>query len=63
MKVKKETRNLWAEKTFDLTNIGAGVLIFSQIISEDKPNFLLVFVGFILVAFGYVLSYILLEKK
>lgn len=59
--INKETRRIWAEKTFELTNIGAGALIFGQFLSEKKLSLLFILSGIILVGIGYFLSYIFLK--
>lgn len=52
-------RKIWAEKTFELTNIGAGAALFGQIISGNTFSLHIFVLGLILVFTGYVMSYIL----
>ncbi len=61
--INKETRKVWAEKTFELTNIGAGVLVFGQLVSGGKPKAELLALGLLLIAIGYYLSYLFLKGK
>ena len=63
MKVDKETRRLWAEKTFELINIGAGALLFGRVLSGRGFSPAEALGGLFLVAIGYILSYILLKRK
>jgi hypothetical protein len=51
-------RKLYAEKTFELTNIGAGALLFSQFLSDRAFSWLATGVGLVLVGVGYLASYI-----
>ena len=61
--VNKETRRLWAEKTFELTNIGAGVLFFGQFLSKEGFQILPAIAGLILILAGYFASYSLLKRR
>jgi len=61
--INQKTRYLWAEKTFELTNIGAGALIFSQFLSEKGFSLKASIIGIILIIIGYLLSYFLLKSK
>lgn len=61
--VNQETRKLWAEKTFELTNIGAGALIFGQAFSSEKFSAINALLGVLLIIGGYLASYILLKKR
>ncbi|MBI5122645.1 hypothetical protein HZA75_02180 [Candidatus Roizmanbacteria bacterium] len=63
IKLTAKTRTLWAEKTFDLINIGAGATLFGQFISEKGFSLLSTILGLILVIIGYIISYLLLEEK
>ena len=54
--MNKDMRKLWAEKTFEPTNIGAGALIFGQFISGKDLDMWPVIAGFALIAFGYILA-------
>lgn len=63
MILNRQTRELWAEKTFELTNIGAGALIFGQFLSDKGFSLPMTIGGLILVAFGYLISLALLRKK
>jgi len=63
MAINSKIRQLWAEKTFELTNIGAGALIFGQFLSDKGFQVLPTIIGFILVLVGYTASLILLSKK
>jgi hypothetical protein len=55
--VNKETKKLWAEKTMELTNIGAGVLLFGQFVSNTGPKVTAMIAGAIFIALGYLASY------
>lgn len=61
--MNQETRKIWAEKTFELTNIGAGALIFGQALSGKQFSAFTASIGILLIIFGYVASYILLKKR
>ncbi len=63
MTLNRKTREIWADKTLELTNIGAGALIFGQFLSEGKFSFLFVIIGLLLISAGYLISFILLYKK
>ena len=66
IKFGPKLRKLYAEKTFDLTNIGAGALLFGQFLSEEGFSWLATGVGLVLVVIGYVTAYSLYqggEKK
>lgn len=63
MILTKETRYLWAEKTFELMNIGAGALLFGQFLSEKGFSVPLTIGGLVLIAFGYIASLVLLRRK
>lgn len=47
MILNPKIRQVWADKTFELTNIGAGALLF----------------GLLLIILGYVISFVLLRKN
>ena len=57
-----EVRKLWAEKTFELMNIGAGALIFGQAFSTHSFSLEVAFLGIFLVVLGYTHSYFLLKR-
>ena len=59
IRIRPEVRKIWAEKTFELTNIGAGAALFGQIISGNTFSLHIFVLGLILVFTGYVMSYIL----
>jgi hypothetical protein len=61
--LNKETRKLWADKILELTNIGAGALIFGQLVSDKpfSPSLILVGVGIFVT--GFFLSLVLLRKN
>ena len=52
--IRSEVRKIWAEKTFELTNIGAGVTLFSQFVSDKSVSWTAVCAGLILVLTGYI---------
>lgn len=58
-----KTRQVWAEKTFELTNIGAGALLFGQFLSEKGFSVLATILGLFLMVLGYAISFVLLRKK
>lgn len=57
-----ELRKLWAEKTLELTNIGAGATLFSQFFTGQAFSWPAIIVGFIMVIVGHIISYILYKK-
>ena len=57
----KELQKLYAEKTFELTNIGAGALLFGQFLSEKGFPPRLVILGLVIAVSGYIASYSLLK--
>lgn len=61
--VSKDTRHLWAEKTFELMNIGAGALIFGQFLGREKLSWTYIMSGILLVIIGYFFSYLLLKGR
>ena len=63
MILNKKTRELWAEKIVDLSNIGAGALIFGQFLSEKGFSLSSIFLGVIIILIGYTISFALLKKK
>ena len=63
MILNPKIRQVWAEKTFELTNIGAGALIFGQFFSEQGFSPIATLLGFLLVVLGYIISFVLLRKK
>lgn len=63
MILNPKIRQLWAEKTFELTNIGAGALLFGQFFSEGGFSLLATLLGILLIILGYVISFVFLRKK
>lgn len=63
MILNPKTRFVWAEKTMELTNIGAGALLFGQFLSEKGFSVEFTLAGFLLVILGYIISFALLRKK
>ena len=63
MILNSKTRQVWAEKTFEFTNIGAGALLFGQFVSGNGFSILPTVFGLALVGLGYVISLALLSKK
>ena len=63
MILNPKIRQVWADKTFELTNIGAGALLFGQFFSDNGFSFLATFLGLLLIVVGYVISFVLLRKK
>ncbi len=57
-----QLKKLWAEKTFDLTNIGAGALLFGQFLSDKRFSWTATVLGLILIIVGYLTSYYLIKK-
>jgi hypothetical protein len=56
-KISLDLRKFYAEKTFDLTNIGAGALLFGQFLSGGQFSWIAGAVGIALIVSGYVVSY------
>lgn len=63
MSINSKTREVWAEKTFELTNLGAGALIFGQFLSDKGFSWQMALAGVFLIVSGYLLSLVLLSKK
>lgn len=66
IKISPNLRKFYADKTFDLTNIGAGALLFGQFFSEKVISLAATAIGLILIIIGYIASYFLYqggEKK
>lgn len=61
--MNKETKKLWAKKTFELTNIGAGVLLFGQLVSNTGPKVPAIVGGLGLIVLGYFVSYTFLRTQ
>lgn len=61
--MNKDIRKVWAEKTFELTNIGAGVLLFGQLIANTGPKVPVLFAGLGLIVTGYCVSYTFLRTR
>lgn len=61
--ITKEMKVLWAEKTCDLINIGAGATIFGQFVSDSAYSWQLSIFGLFLIVVGYIISYIFLQTK
>jgi len=59
----ESVKKLWAEKTFELMNIGAGALLFGQFFSNHKFNIPIAIVGLLFIIAGYLFSYLLLHKR
>lgn len=55
MILNPKTRQVWAEKTFELTNIGAGALLFGQFFSDKGFSLLPTLLGLLLIILGYVI--------
>jgi hypothetical protein len=62
-KMNQDLRKLWAEKTFELTNIGAGALIFGQAFAKKDFSLIIALMGILLIVSGYFLSYLFLKKR
>lgn len=62
VKVSVELKKFYAEKTFDLTNIGAGALLFGQFLSEKGLSWIAIGAGLMLVMVGYIASYLLYQE-
>jgi hypothetical protein len=58
IRIRSALRKLYAEKTFELTNIGAGALLFRQFLSDRAFSWLATGVSLVLVGVGYLASYI-----
>jgi hypothetical protein len=52
-----------AQKLFELANIEAGVIVFSEVMGRDVVRWGLITVGLTLFAVLYTLSYILLSPR
>jgi hypothetical protein len=66
IRISRDLRIFYADKTFALTNIGAGATLFGQFFSDDGFSWPTTLVGFALIITGYVASYFLYqggEKK
>ena len=63
MILNSKIRQVWAEKTFEFTNIGAGALLFGQFLSKQGFSVVATIFGLLLVILGYVISFVLLRKK
>ena len=63
MILNSKTRETWADKTFEFTNIGAGALLFGQFLSEQGFSAIATIFGLLLVVLGYLISFVLLRKK
>lgn len=59
LKFDYKLRQLWAEKTFDLLNIGAGSMLFGQFLSEKWFSWEATVAGLCLVVLAYISSYVL----
>lgn len=55
--IKPELKKLYAEKTFDLTNIGAGATLFGQFLADKDFSWRIVILGILLIGIGYSVSY------
>lgn len=62
IKINANTKKLWAEKTFELTNIGAGATLFGQFIYDKGFSWTATIIGILLVIVGYIASYFLTKK-
>lgn len=63
MKPNDETRTIWAEKTFELTNIATSVLLFGQFLSDKPIKVSLAIAGLCFFLLGYGLSLVIMQKK
>ncbi len=63
MILNPKIRQIWADKTFEFTNIGAGALLFGQFLSEKGFSLIATVFGLLLVVIGYLASFVLLRKK
>lgn len=63
MILNPKIRHVWSEKTFELTNIGAGALLFGQFFSDKGFSILATLLGILLIVLGYIISFVLLRKK
>lgn len=63
MILNPKIRQVWAEKTFELTNIGAGALLFGQFFSKEGFSLPATLLGILLIVLGYVTSFVFLRKK
>jgi hypothetical protein len=61
-KLSPQVKKMWADKTLDLTNIGAGATIFGQFIGNQGFSWLATLVGLIVIVSGYIVSYFLYEE-
>lgn len=59
VKINQELRKLYADKTFDLTNLGASALLVGQFFSKDPVSWEGIVVALVLVIAGYMISYVL----
>lgn len=63
MILNPKIRQVWAEKIFELTNIGVGALLFGQFFSDKGFSVLATLLGILLIVLGYIISFVLLRKK
>lgn len=63
MILNSKIRQVWADKTFEFTNIGAGALLFGQFLSEKGFSLITTIFGLLLIAIGYLASFVLLRKR
>lgn len=61
--MNEHIRKLWAEKTFELMNIGAGAFIFGQAFAKKEFSLPIAVIGVLFVIVGYISSYLLLKYK
>ena len=58
-----ERKKIIAERFFDLANIEAGVIVFSELAGRGEVRIGLVLLGFILFVVLYAVGYLLLTKE
>jgi predicted permease len=55
--------NITAQKLFELANIEAGVIVFSEVMGRDVVRWELIIIGLTLFAVFYSLGYLLLSPR
>lgn len=57
----RELKKVWADKTFDLSVLGAAATLFGQFYSETQFSLTAVLLGICMIIVGYVISYVLYQ--
>jgi hypothetical protein len=62
IKIDRELRKIYAEKVLELANIGAGLLLFSQILSEKEFSWQAASGGLVILLGGFLASYFIYKR-